>query len=333
MPIIYDDLNNNAFSGTEYSMHCLEQKLDKELLNNFYISRCVGTLSKLPNDKLKIFWAHQIPLPYIHNEPYWFMEKKWTSFDKVVFVSNWQKNFFKCYYDLDVNDDKNMDVIYNAIDINTFIENKKNENIIKLIYFSSPDRGLDILYDVFCQLCLKYDNIILDVFSSTCYNKTSPLKENSEKEFLELYKKLKTHPKINYSERINRDELQKKLVNYDIFVYPSVWPETSCLCLIESMSAGLMCVHPNYGCLYETSGGLTNQYDFSHDKKIHGENFKRELSFVIENIKNKNLKILKQKTLIKNRTNYVYNWDNSISKWNSTLNKYLNEKKIQLNYG
>jgi glycosyltransferase involved in cell wall biosynthesis len=37
-----------------------------------------------------------------------------------------------------------------------------------------------------------------------------------------------------------------------MFAYPSIWEETSCISLLESMAAGLYCVVTNYGALYET---------------------------------------------------------------------------------
>jgi glycosyltransferase involved in cell wall biosynthesis len=37
-----------------------------------------------------------------------------------------------------------------------------------------------------------------------------------------------------------------------MYVYPSIFEETSCISLLESMAAGLYCISTNYGALFET---------------------------------------------------------------------------------
>ena len=54
-----------------------------------------------------------------------------------------------------------------------------------------------------------------------------------------------------------------------IFAYPSIWPETSCIALIEAMSAGLLCVHSAYAALPETSANWTMMYPISEDHQQH----------------------------------------------------------------
>ena len=48
--------------------------------------------------------------------------------------------------------------------------------------------------------------------------------------------------------------------------YPNTFKETSCLCLIEAMSAGCVCVHSSLGALPDTSNGLTCMYEYTPDK-------------------------------------------------------------------
>ena len=324
MSIVFDAPAKTAFGGTEYMMTELEKKLDKILLNNFYISRCVGTLSVLPKDKIKIFWAHQFPLPNFHNEPVWFTNKKWEGFDKVVFVSNTQKDLFFSFYNMDTNDYNNINVIHNAIDPIDICRKPKDK--INLIYISSPDRGLDILYETFCLISKKYSNIFLYVFSSTSELNTSPYKTIKESPFNELYKKLKSHPKIFYSDRVPKKQLVEFLKQSHIFVYPSTWWETFCISLAEAMSAKCICVHPNYGAFHETSGGLTKIYNFTPDKSKHITTLYIHLLQTIENLHIKldtyDLNFSKQ---------YVdkkYNWDNIIQQWNKFLTELLHNNKL-----
>ena len=51
---------------------------------------------------------------------------------------------------------------------------------------------------------------------------------------------------LGVDEKATDDELKKSLASSHIFPYPSTYRETFCLALLEAMSAGLLCVHPNY---------------------------------------------------------------------------------------
>lgn len=324
MPIVYDDLAKKAFGGTEYMMTELEKRLDKDLLDNFYISRCVGTITKLPKDKIKIFWAHQFPLPNFHNEPIWFTENLWSGFDKAVFVSNTQKNLFFYNYQIKDFNNNNCKVIHNAIE--PLVPTKKCTSNINLIYISSPDRGLDILYDTFCLISNKYPNVTLNVFSSTSELIDSNLKEEKEKIFKNLYQKLKKHKKINYSERIPRAELLKVLSKSHIFVYPSTFWETFCISLIEAMSAKCVCIHSDYGALYETSGGLTEIYNYTVDRGEHISILYDNISKVIDNLQNSNN--IYDLDFIKTYADKKYNWNLITGQWETYLKSLVNNRKI-----
>jgi hypothetical protein len=73
------------------------------------------------------------------------------------------------------------------------------------------------------------------------------------------------HPKIRYHGTQPNAAVREALTRAHVFAYPSVWPETSCLCLIEAMSAGLVCVHSNLGALFETAAHWTQIYPFHED--------------------------------------------------------------------
>jgi hypothetical protein len=57
--------------------------------------------------------------------------------------------------------------------------------------------------------------------------------------------------------------------------------------MLEAMSAGLVCVHPNLGALPETSGGLNIMYqgDFA-DKNKHASLFANHLNAAINFVRN-----------------------------------------------
>jgi glycosyltransferase involved in cell wall biosynthesis len=131
---------------------------------------------------------------------------------------------------------------------------------------------------------------------------------------------LKGHPKVNYHGTVNNAEVREALQNSHIFAYPSTWAETSCICLIEAMSAGLICVHSNYGALSETAANWTHMYQYSDDINEHASIFYTVLKSSIEDVikldeKNYNSKILTQKAY----ADVFYNWELLQQQWLAML--------------
>jgi glycosyltransferase involved in cell wall biosynthesis len=252
-----NEISENANGGTELSKRSIAATLPEELLNNFQI--IASRVRDLDEKKIRVYWQHDLP-----EDP----EVKHLSdsssrdkFNKFVFVSNWQLNEFNLKLGLPLND--KVIVIENPITPISF-KNKPTDKI-NLVYFSTPQRGLEILIPVFEKLAEKYDNIHLDVFSSfKIYGW-----EDLDKQFNPLYDRIRKHPKMTYHGYADQETLRSRLAESHILAYPNIWKETSCRVLIESMSAGLMCVHPNYGALPETSAGLTSMYQFDENKNQH----------------------------------------------------------------
>lgn len=323
MPILWDELSVRALGGTEYMLRLIESSVNSNLLNSVYVSRNIDEISKSLTDKPRIFYSHQVPLPQINEEWKHFTNNKWNSFDYTVFVSHWQKQKFFDFYNLDSNDLLRTKVIYNAIEPFPH-RHENNHDIIKIIYISSPERGLDILHDVFVEIAKKHKNVKLIVYSSTAYYHTSPDKHLHERPFLSLYSKLKSHPQIEYHERVDKKTIRNALMSANIFAYPCKYPETSCMSLMEAISAGCICVHPNIPALVETSGGLTQMYETNYSGKYHAKIFYNQLEIAINKIKNGYEKL--PLILAKQRVDYLYNQNKIISQWDAFLHSIITNK-------
>jgi UDP-glucose:(glucosyl)LPS alpha-1,2-glucosyltransferase len=180
-----------------------------------------------------------------------------------------------------------------------------------LIYTSTPHRGLDILVNVFEKLCEEYDNLELKVHSSY---EIYGLKDNQLKyEKMHLYQRLEEHPNIKNIGYVSNDELKKSLASSHIFSYPSTYRETFCLALLEAMSAGLLCVHPNYACLPETASNWTMMYDYHENKEVHEEIFYEHLKKAIDNVNDK--KVQRKLKYQSKYVNHFYNWETRTQEW------------------
>jgi UDP-glucose:(glucosyl)LPS alpha-1,2-glucosyltransferase len=272
-----NELSENAMGGTELMATALAERLEPELKDKFQI--ICSRVRDIEEDKIPVLWLHDLP-----NDPesqHLADKESRDRFAKFVFVSNWQMNEYIHTYGLNWED---CYVIKNAIEPIKF-EEKPKDGIVRLIYHSTPHRGLELLVPSFEYLAEKHENIELDVYSS-----------------FNLY---------GWS---------------DIFAYPNIWPETSCLCAIEALDAGCLMLAPNYAALPETaaSWGITYQWTPSHNK--HANMFTSILDNMIQTLTaNKDdaePMIVQQKLYYDN----YYSWDVRIQEWNQMLNNILWER-------
>jgi UDP-glucose:(glucosyl)LPS alpha-1,2-glucosyltransferase len=305
-----NDLSKNAKGGTEMMLERIFHRLPRDLLENFQI---VPTRLTRPLDetRIRIAWIHDLP-----GDPScdYLKDKGWNKFHRIVFCSNWQMQNFIGYYGIPWS--KCM-VMKNAI-----VPIEKHEKPLpelRLVYTSTPHRGLVILINVFEALLKKYPNLQLDIFSSfKLYGW-----DERDKEFETLFERCRNNPNITYHGIASNDEVRETLKTAHIFAYPSIWLETSCLCLIEAMSASLICVHPNLGALFETAANHTMSYQFQEDATKHAALFYQCLEHVIENYE----KAYESTSFQKLYTDHFYNIDQRGVQWEGLLTSMLDEPR------
>jgi glycosyltransferase involved in cell wall biosynthesis len=208
----------------------------------------------------------------------------------------------------------------NAIDPIGYSE-KINKGTIRLAYWATPHRGLNILIPVFDKLCEKYDNIELDVYSSfKLYGW-----ESRDENYKPLFDACESHPKINYRGTVPNSVLRDNLEKTHIMAYPSIWNETSCICLMEAMSAGLLCVHPNYGALSETAANWTNMYQWQEDINEHANIFYASLDASIESYWD--VGVQSRLASQSSYANVFYNWGLRTFQWEQLMISLLQEDR------
>lgn len=310
-----NELNKESNGGTELTTRSLFNQLSREELEGVQI--VTSRVRELHDDKLKIYHLHDLAL-----DPECAHLKEESSrdrFDKLVFSSNWQYQQYRDY--LGIPYSNHSCVIETGIEPIPFVEKPKDK--IRLIYTSTPHRGLEILVPVFIALAERYDNIELDVFSS--FGIYGSQWEERDKQYEPLFQTMRDHPKINYHGWADNDTVRAAYQKAHIFAYPCIWPETSCRSLIEAMSAGCIAVHPNFGALPDTSGGLTVQYDGDHeDMNLHANIFAHNLMYTIENVMNNDMTNLTM--FVKSYTDNRFGWDKISCRWKALINSLKAEQ-------
>lgn len=300
-----NEISTKSQGGTEMMKRGLQSRLPAGLADDFQI--ICSRVRDLDDSKIRVYWLHDLPEDPETNH----LKDQWSRsrFHKLVFCGNWQ--YQRYIQALGVPYDHHSTVIETAIDPIEYQQKSKNE--IRLIYTSTPQRGLNILVPVFEKLAEKYDNIYLDVFSSfKIYGW-----DDADKQFEPLYDRCRNHPRINYRGFATNEVVREHLQKAHIFAYPSTWNECNSRSLIEAMSAGCLCVHPNKAGLSDTAGGLTFMYQGSDNINAHAQGFYHALENAINAVHGDELQ--NYLMFVKSYADSRFNWRKITQQWTDLL--------------
>lgn len=255
--------------------------LPKDLLSKFNIIHSRVDDSMMSNGKPNILVLHDLP-----NDPasqHLKDPELRKRFAKIICVSHWQLQMYNVILGLPYQE---------AIVIPNYIDRMPQRNMVwkpdgsvlrqlRIIYHTTPHRGLALLVPVFEEISKYHPDVVLDVYSS--FNIYGWGQRDAQ--YQPIFDRIKAHPKMKYHGSVPNEEIRKALMNADIFAYPSIWPETSCLAAIEAMSAGVQIVTPGLAALPETTGGFAHMYNYDERTNFHMTNFAQALNAIIEAFK------------------------------------------------
>jgi glycosyltransferase involved in cell wall biosynthesis len=309
-----------ARGGTELMAERIASAVGAELLERAQITH--SRVREQDENKEQLLVLHDLPLD---PESAHLKDEGWNKFAKLFFVSHWQQAMYHSY--LGVPYEAGL-VVRNGVE--PFGEFEKPNPLddgekIRLMYYSTPHRGLHILYHVFEQLAKDFPGRLeLNVFSSfDLYGWDA-----RDEQFKDLFEKLEEHPDINYSKSVSNERIREEIKRSHILAYPSTWKETSCLCLIEAMMGEMTCVHSSLGALPETSMGLTEMYNYSDDVQVHVNRFYSTMHHIISQYEDPlgcaNL-IAKGK---RNRelAESIYSWNKIGPQWKMIVDALVNQQ-------
>ena len=307
-----DELSKGAMGGTEMMKYGLYERLDPEIRDKVQI--ICSRVRDVDEERPTILWLHDM-----FNDPesnHLADPEKRERFDKLVFVSNFQKTQYELAYGIPPSDSV---ILKNCIDpIESHV--KPSDGEINLIYHTTPHRGLDLLVPVFIELCNHYDNITLDVYSSfEIYGWGQ-----RDADYEHLFQACRDHPKINYHGFQPNEVVREALKKAHIFAYPSIWPETSCIAVMEAMSAGCAVVCPDFAALPETTAGFAITYGMNQDHSVHANIFVQVLASAIEKIGSPELQ--SRLDFQKTYADAFYNWNSRTVQWEGLIASILQSK-------
>ena len=306
-------MNDKPMGGTELMYEELMKRLPQEYKDKFSIFNYPAYADVT---KPTIYWNQ---LSYDQQAVQFLSDTaNVETINQFVFVGNWQAEQFRKTFNIP---GYKTTVLKNAC-IRVEQRQAGARDKVRLCYTSTPWRGLDVLLKAW--EILKPQDCELHIFSSTkIYGKDFAI--NNENYYQELYDKCEALPNVVYRGSVSNEELRKELHTFDILAYPNTFEETSCIAVIEALSAGLRVVTSNLGALPETTEGWARMYSYLASKDLHAVKFADILDEEIIKIKNGDLDshLELQKQIYAPR----WSWDNRINEWIDFLNKTNNFSK------
>ena len=305
--------------GTELQLEFLEKHVDKDLLNK--VSICTSIPEKIPLDpnKVNILWQKNS-----YDQPNlapWFKDQSnHHKYDWYVFNSHWTFEKFRIAFDLPT---EKCVVIKNGIEnIEPIPTTYRKGDPIKIIHQNTPWRGLNVLLGAM-QL-VKNPLISLDVYSSTeVYGKQ--FYDANDKYYQTLYEQAESLPNVNYIGYKPNEYIRKHIKDYRMYVYPSIWEETSCISLLECMAGGLYCITTNLGALFETGAEFPIYVPYSDNYKSLSKKFAQVIDAAADSLNDINIQ-----SHLKLQIDYVnrfYNWNKQGAAWTNFLIGAINAKQ------
>lgn len=214
----------------------------------FISSRCLPALHVLkPRTKLAVLWCHDIHVGDNHQN---LLDK----YDIVLCLSQWSKKILSSYYP-EVPKNKFV-VTRNGIDPRLFLREPKKEGC-KVIYSSSPDRGLDQLLSYWPQIREMQPDAELHIYYgfNTWQQIANQHHDKDAKLQIQFFQDRLTSMQdcgVFAHGRVGQVELAKAFLESSMWLYPTAFKETSCISAMEAQAAGCLCIATRLAALAET---------------------------------------------------------------------------------
>jgi len=280
---------------------------------NLILSFCFP--EQIQPGKINVMWQH---LNSNEESCFGMKDLKFVEqLDYLIFVSHWQFNKFKQEFNIPAY--KSV-IIRNAVEPIPFVK-KTNTGKLRLVYTSTPWRGLDVLLNAL--LLLNRDDVELDIFSSTkIYG--DHFEKITTGQFDWLFQQAKTQKNVKFHEYQPNDVVRNCVQQAHIFPYPSTFEETSCLSAIEAASAGCQIVTTNLGALPETCNDWATYIPHGPNREVLASRFAVELEKAINNYWDEE----NQNSLLAQSTHYhkYWSWETRAKDWQTFFNTITNHE-------
>ena len=185
-------------------------------------------------------------------------------------VSNWQAAQFNRMAGIP---SEKLCTIGNGVHLEYFHGSEKRE-LHRLIYSSTPYRGLDLLPTIYSIVKQNLPSTSLHVFSGfKVYEGAGEYPAEVINRFEKTKLQLSQLPDCFVHGNIKQSELAREFMKSALLCYPNTFEETSCITALEAQAAGCAIVSSNLGALPETTQGSSLLVNLESNIKAYCVNF------------------------------------------------------------
>lgn len=233
--------------------------------------------------------------------------------DRIFAVSHWQRDDWSRHFGIPI---ECFFVTRNGVDLALFRPNEKRDRR-RLIYASRQDRGLDVLLELFPYIRQQVPDAELHIYSYQ-------LPDDGLDELV-----LKTQqPGIYMHGSLPKAGLAAEMATARLMVYPSTWPETSCIAAIEAQASGTPVVTSTLAALPEAVDDGVTGCLIPGDP--HSIEFGRCFVKTVVTLMNDDGLWTKLSHGARNRCKLLYDWKGIAEDWIEELERLANKKKCGL---
>lgn len=311
-------IHRGLYEGVEYWN--TDEFLPSERFEVFISSRSYIPFEANVNADASFLWMHDVNIgPQTRNNI--------LKANAMIGLTNWHANHLAKLYKFP---QSKISVVPNGVDLNRFPKEKWDNDINRIIYSSSPDRGLDTLLSLWPLIKGRYPNIelhiyygweiidkIIDMQKKRGVNEIH-LERFKQKCLYQIHQLGGEDGGIYQHGRINQNILAEEMMKSTLWAYPTQFMETFCITAIEMQMAGVTPVTSSLAALdetvydkYEKISGWPNNIDYQ----------KRWLDLFAYSYENEQWR----NEIRKEAREFAqqFSWENSYKIWNDLIKKYI----------
>lgn len=213
----------------------------------FIAWRAPELIDDAPNATTSILWMHDTDVGDR------LTKERADRFNNIVVLTEWHKNFMLEKYPF--LDPSQLVIIPNGVDSKRFTPKRPpKRNPKKVVYSSSPDRGLDtILEHIWPQVVAQEPDAELHVYYGwNNFDKFIPMMPELGEYKDRVMNLLSRSRNVVQHGRISQDKLAEEMLSAGVWLYPTDFTETYCITAVEAQLAGLVPVTNDLAALKET---------------------------------------------------------------------------------
>jgi glycosyltransferase involved in cell wall biosynthesis len=231
--VAYETIENVTY----IPLNNLNQLIENTAFNTIIVSRYISFYEMFKECSFyqSYIWAHDTELiSYGSSLDATQILTKWNNhINGCICLTEWHQKVFIEKYPILTN---KINIINNGIDINSFKKfNKPNKIKNKFIYTSRPERGLNLLLNLWQQILVKIPDATLSISSYVNFPSTP--------EDVLLKNIIDNTDSITYLGNLNVNKLYEEMSSSEYWLYPTHYPETSCITALEMLMSEVICLY------------------------------------------------------------------------------------------